>query len=915
MSNQVLLCWAFFGLSLASAAGCGTAPSEPEALPLRMSVQFAGCAEVRPGPVCALKTETSTSRLRLWVEVESAARIEVLVDGVRRDAPEVATRDSAGHSLDLPVPSGAHSVEVVATLDGRKGAYRLPLVASVVCPAVEEAQAQRRRGELSGALDTVRQAMATSQDACLARARGLEARLLLDTDLSDQAIAAFEMAVSAQQASGDALAWTKDALTLAYVLITKARDFDAARRWFGEVEPAAGLVHEVNGYLPYYRSLLALEVGDLRLAMFELERSYLAAERLGLNRLRVGVAQMRAELMGLLGRGEEAVALLENLATARNGLSDCDRADCLNTVGWVQLRSNFSGASVGLDPREAFERALALYHDSCPRPAMEANALVNLALLELSTGNSEQARRYLAEAQSRRVTGDDFMAGWMLDLTGRLALLDGKATEALAVYEEMARSAKGLSEGRWRASLGRARALEASDRRREAILQYEQAELLLDEQLRLVPLSEGRAGFAADRELGAQRLIGLLLAKKQSQQAFAVARRSAGRVGFAASGLLRVGQLESGAKEKWEQNIGEFRAARSDLSDLETRRRGAATDEVASLDQSIAAAEAAARAALDRAYEAVGTPRTTLHAPQLGESEAMLLFHLVDTGRLAVFFFRQGEPVLAKIVAVPAVDASASVVADLLLAPFADELAKVQALRVVATGPVSSVDFSVLPWRGGALVDTVAVAYALDLPQPAATKVIHSGVVVADPTATLAAAPAEAAFVAQRLEQYLGPGAVTRVFGQSLDRTTFAELLMKADIIHFAGHGVRRGLEGFASSVILARGQFFDVGDVLSLPAVPSVVVLSACESAATESSQGTARGLGLAQAFVLAGTDLVIAPTRLTDDHTAEQMSKALYKQPGMFIQGTRMLQRAQIEVRESCQDCDWAAFRAIVP
>ena len=61
-----------------------------------------------------------------------------------------------------------------------------------------------------------------------------------------------------------------------------------------------------------------------------------------------------------------------------------------------------------------------------------------------------------------------------------------------------------------------------------------------------------------------------------------------------------------------------------------------------------------------------------------------------------------------------------------------------------------------------------------------------------------------------------------------------------------------------------------ELGDLLAAPAVPELVVLSACEAAGA--AAGTPSVMGLAQAFVAAGAGAAIAPTRAVGDADARR-------------------------------------------
>ncbi len=140
--------------------------------------------------------------------------------------------------------------------------------------------------------------------------------------------------------------------------------------------------------------------------------------------------------------------------------------------------------------------------------------------------------------------------------------------------------------------------------------------------------------------------------------------------------------------------------------------------------------------------------------------------------------------------------------------------------------------------------------------------------------------------------------------------------LPAAGLFHYAGHGVFAGFAGWGSALPLAEGSRLTLGDVLALRRAPAWVVLSACD-AGRSSEQAPGEGIGLANAFLLAGSQAVVAARRPVADSSARDLMRELYGgwQPGEDV--ARQLQRAQRSqrLRDSSADAAWASFRLLVP
>jgi cellulose synthase operon protein C len=264
--------------------------------------------------------------------------------------------------------------------------------------------------------------------------------------------------------------------------------------------------------------------------------------------------------------------------------------------------------------------------------------------------------------------------------------------------------------------------------------------------------------------------------------------------------------------------------------------------------------------------------------------------------------------------------ASAAELGDRLLAPFRAEIGPATRLRVLPYGALEGLDFHALLFEGEPLVAHAPVAYGVDLParpsmpaDPAAT----SALVVADPRGDLPAARAEAQRIAGMLRERGGLEPLVLQGREATHRAVRDAIeLRQTSLLHYAGHGVFEGRDGWESGFPLAAGGWLSVGDVLVLRRAPDLVLLSGCETARAPSGSSAA-GLGLAQAFIVAGSRAVVASSRPVDDTLAERLMTALHRALGANagIDLAASLREAELAVRRESPGADWAAFRVLVP
>jgi CHAT domain-containing protein len=192
--------------------------------------------------------------------------------------------------------------------------------------------------------------------------------------------------------------------------------------------------------------------------------------------------------------------------------------------------------------------------------------------------------------------------------------------------------------------------------------------------------------------------------------------------------------------------------------------------------------------------------------------------------------------------------------------------------------------------------------------------------VVSDPAGNLPAARAEGAAVKRTLDARGGWTVRTLEGERATSQSVIASLSEGPRLFHYAGHGQYAGYEGWESALPLASGSRLALADVLALPRAPAHVVLAGCETART-SDESPVEGLGLAQAFVAAGSEAVVAPLRPVRDDVAARIASALYEGSDRLgasvgvIDVAAALRQALMSARHDDPTSDWAAFRLLTP
>ena len=899
---------------VASTGGCK--PGREIAREITLHVELAGCASVRVGPVCELPPSSERRRLRLWV-ANPQAPLEIITDRGERLTFE-ATAHGKGRRVrfDVPQSESVRWLEVSAPSTSTVARWRLQIADEPVCPAVIEAGRLRRAQQPEAALAALTARLPDLTPGCRAAAVGLTARVWLDRDRPADAVAELRRAIALDDETGQMSRGLNDRLALSFVLTRKIGDLAAARAVLEVAPDTLAGYDEGQARMPYYRGLLAMTLGDLRAAMRLLAEAEARTARLGMSKLHLYAAEARANALQRTGRVDEADALLSEIIRRPAAVADpCARASLLANIGWSRLlrRETTPTASSGPAPRTPLEEARDLHRGPCPNPSLEANALVSLALAAIHDGQIEVAQSHLADARRVHPDPDAFIADWSTDLQGRIALQKGDHRTALALFDQLLAEAPPLSDARWRARLGRAMALEASGQIEGALDAYRASDRLVQAQRLLVALGEGRGAFLAARERGARRLVDLLLRAGRVDEAAQAARQSRSGVLSALRAADRATVLSGEARRAWEAGVAAYQAVRQRHDHVRQSLRGAARSEAPALRRELNEIDARARAALDAAHRALAgpsVPEPTLSPPPPGT--LYLVYHPLEVGWVG-FAMTDRTVVSARLPPIDA-DAPPRVLSKILLARFGPQIEGAKRVVVLPYGLVRRIDVHGLPWRNDILLAHVPVLYGLDAPASSdARPTDHAppvALVVADPRGDLPAARQAPKTVAAALVR--SPEWQVKVIGQTAaTRDAVLRGIGGASLLHYAGHAQFAGIEGWDSALGLAGEGALTVGDILTMPRVPRWVVLSACETARTD-ARSSVPTLGLAQAFVVAGAEVVIATTRPVRDRFAAQVLAGLYRDGPDDLAAA--LRRTLLDARRRDDSDDWAAFRVWV-
>lgn len=772
--------------------------------------------------------------LQLWLGVAPNDEVEIFVDDQLQRAASIARGGGAAYELAVPASARALSVRVGGVEVAARQLAAAPSFAPV--QAFDAALGAGRLDDAAAALASAPADAPAAERLELAR-RG--AKLAARRGEREQARALRRQAVAMAREQGSLSAEADELVALLYGLIDDHQLAEAARLAL-ELDGHGTTYAEGAIYRELTRGRLASELGDLGTALSQMLHAQAIAERLGNARALGLIRGPLADVLLSLGRGEEVRTLAEaETARGEQGQDPCARVDALTSAGWLLRDVDRPRAQQLVD--RAAELAGARCADRLPI------ALVNRGWLLAEAGRFAEARGVLVQLAAAPKDGVGRAFTWELRLEAEVLLGEDPAkAERHAVQLLERATALCSTEQRYEAHLLRARALHALQRTAEAAEAFAEAERALARWSRTVPLGEGRETFFRRHDQLALAAIPFFLEQIERGDAAAkpalaaAVRRSLAR--FVAS--LAVGGRVRTTAERGERP-----------AQLE-----AAAPPSSSPSGSCAAREA---------------------APELGDepafteppSQAALLVHPAPGGWL-LLTWRGGAISFARLPTVEherpaALTARLTVAAAPLLA--GAPRVHLHVHRSLAALPLDRSLMRALP--------AAAVAFTVDAPPAQATPACASApraLLVSNPQRNLWAASDAVPALRAQLERR--GFAVDLLEGNAVTRASLTARLADpcTRLFHYDGHARAPGAvrDRVDDALLLAGGETLTAAEVLGLPRVPPAIVLNGCTTAAPE-------GLGLAQAFLVAGAAQVVASLEEIAAEDAAELTRRLYAPP----------------------------------
>lgn len=511
------------------------------------------------------------------------------------------------------------------------------------------------------------------------------------------------------------------------------------------------------------------------------------------------------------------------------------------------------------------------------------------ARLALLMGRWADAQRHLAEAQAgllyagvNPAKAPTFDLEWNR-LSSHLARVEGRHDDALAFINRLEQHPGddlGAFETRWTMHVGRALSflMRSPSQRKEALAALWAADAVIEDASRSVPRLLGRGSLFGRFEWGSRLLVENLLHVDEAGVIQASQDELLSALGFirhartrALLELRRVNQLQRLDEKRtalWNSAAADYFMARHELDRARSNNSPAAQ---------LQELEERTRSRLADTLEILGEGDQPKLRPL--DPDEMFFACYPLRRRWACIAAMQGHVEAVTIETSSLSDAKAYArLAATLLEPFHAMLLRMKGktLTVFGYGELREVPMHLLPFNGQRLGQWMRVRYSLDYGTPAVMNTVSQAILAVDGKLEVGQGKDEHLAI---IEPLLGSLLSSHKWGTEFHElgwhgtspgralpssiAALREAIPRAGLLFIFSHAEYAPANGWINAISFTRWNRLSGGDVLLMPRVPGRVVLIACNSGTAVDVVGGQESLGIAQAFLLRGSQEVLSTNR----------------------------------------------------
>ena len=920
-----------FTLLYATLVGCDPLTIMEESDPSKLSVMYSGCHTVQEGPLCELPkldNAKKTASLTLHIELPDIPTIVIRSPegqttwNTTKCSEETCVKTEIGHRIVLSVPASAQEL-VVESANPDISDWTLSIISFQERPAVmSDAVALEQSSQRDEALQLLETALPTLAPHWQAEAMSHVARMYKRLGRADEALQSFEQSMDLHLQTGGLSHYVRDGTAAVHTLI-----MDAGM----QLNQARDLASSLRGILPqhyesqhfyHWASLFGANKANAHQnALYHGLSGSELARRLGNNDFERYHALFVAHTYKKTGRASEAERILEagapqfNLETNR-----CEDAEALNTLGfiqWLRLQEASKDEVVLLAKKSLknFQDAYQISKLKCSSDNITRleinNSLVNLALGYLANNDIKRANEALNKLYETPQISL-FHHEWGTQIRAEIYLKTGRAKDALIEFETLATLSEGVVKPYlqlW-SILGKARAHQMLGHLDDSLTYWNEANLKIEEEGLLIPIHESRELYLAQYQRIFRDLIEYLVKANRPKAALAMVRSHRSQLLRGLAWQNRLANLNNAERMQWQNALGRFKVVRAELAELRQSSWSIPKAELAKHNAEKYRLEVEAANALHGVLSSISYRVESTEYRYLNAPDSIRLTYFSTAEKLYQFVETSEATRVRWTTVKDTIDLSEQLVKN-LIEPELKQLRRAKKIHLSPGSELAKIDFHALQIHGNSLTSIAPILYDLSIPVRPRTRNNESSIfLVVDPSGNLPEARREG----QQIQTTLSTHGfnVETLSGSAAVTSAIIEKMQDHQIFHYAGHGEFDESNPTFSSLLLGKDTQLTVSDILALTNAPETVILSACETAMVnvDSSHDS---IGIAQAFLTAGTTYVVASTRKVDDTLSRFLMKEFYESFSQSKNVESAFQFAQRQAATKLPDSDWATYRLI--
>lgn len=664
-------------------------------------------------------------------------------------------------------------------------------------------------------------------------------------------------------------------LIAVFVQLYVRSDLNAGLESLAQAREAA--IHDFGVHLNvlYHQADFDLLVGRIDEALAGFDRVIRLAALVD-ERDVLGSAQvMKAIALTRLGRFGEAEQLAASLET---GLAEGDDEDAVvigirYNLAWAALLRREDDPSAGVDPTATLMRLAEIYAARGDAKQV-ARTHLHVALAAIQTGDGPRADAALARVD--RAMLEPWELVWLELVGSRIGLRAADHVRAGA-HLGRAQAFAQLTEDRelnWLVWTAKAKLAHFEGHDELALAAHQQAARLADQLALAVPGTAGRSMLVTSHGRADTEHVELLIDLGRTEAALCVAAGSRARHLRALWARLRP-PLDANDQHEYQALLGRHEVRRKSIDAQLEQAWTLSTDELEQLRSHLQSERAQADELLDRATALLEREAPRWSCAQILPSapERALLTMIADAEHRRWWFMLARGGRAPRIVETEGEGSVETLAREALLA-LEDTLVGVERLDVIPVGEMLGVDLQRLLFERPEL-RTLSLRYSLGLGEVASehldtrTPMLRAAVVAG--ASDLDAVAREAGRVSEAL----------RGHDWQVESSWSPTAVEQPTLLHYSGHGHHTGLAGWRSFIEVPGFGPLTAAGLVAMARAPELVVLGAC-SAGSSDAEIIDGGMNLAAAFLLAGAELVVAPSGPVDDETALALAGELYREFG---------------------------------